>query len=252
MAFVAVIPAVGSTVLPALGTALSTGAGLASSLPVVGGTIGSLGSGLGSAMTALGAGNLGAAASSLGSGLLGAGSSLLPTNLLSAGNLLGGLGKSFGIGVNGATPFAGEYSLGSGLGGLLGGVKKIGEVAGAINGLRGGGATPAPGANATGINLRDISAIKSLMGEDKDIQQNAGGAPEISQVNLGGGGPAYTSMTPQGMGYSNQIPAGLAGVGIPGSALQAIEDQMNPPNDTHNAVARSLGGMYGRSSSLRA
>lgn len=114
MAFVAVLPAVGGAVLPALGAigtglggALATGAGAIgsglaglggalSSVPLigsiaspilsgVGGTIGALGGGLGGGLSALGAGNIGGALSSLGSGVLGAG-----------GNLLGGLGGVYG------------------------------------------------------------------------------------------------------------------------------------------------------------
>lgn len=108
MAFVAVLPAVGTAVAAgagAIGTGLAMGAGaigsgigaiggLASSIPVIGSTlggaigslgsgIGALGSGLGGSIGALGAGNLSGAVSSLGSGLLGAGS-----------NLIGGVGGS--------------------------------------------------------------------------------------------------------------------------------------------------------------
>ena len=114
MAFVAVLPAVGGAVLPALGAigtglggALATGAGAIgsgiaglggalSSIPLigsiaspilsgVGGTIGALGGGLGGGLSALGAGNIGGALSSIGSGVLGAG-----------GNILGGLGGVYG------------------------------------------------------------------------------------------------------------------------------------------------------------
>jgi hypothetical protein len=119
MAFVAVVPAVGSAVAAGVGAvgaglgaaasgiggALASGAGAigsglgalggaVSSIPVIGSTlggaigglgsgIGALGSGLGGSIGALGAGNLGGAVSSLGSGLLGAGS-----------NLIGGVGGS--------------------------------------------------------------------------------------------------------------------------------------------------------------
>ena len=96
MAFVAVIPAVGSVALPALGTALSTGAGalgtglaglggLATSIPGIGGMLGS------------GLGGLGGGLASLGSGL---------------GGALGALG--------GGAPFTALGTLGKGLGGTLG------------------------------------------------------------------------------------------------------------------------------------
>lgn len=155
MAFVAVLPAVGSAVLPALGT-VATGLGAAaSSIPVVGSTLGAIGSGLGGGLTALGAGNLAGAASSLGSGILGAGS-----NVLSglggiyggADKLLGGLLPNMGI-AGTVTPSAGW--LGQGGLGLLGN-----PAAGAMQGphiplsdqfssFLGGGA-PVSGANIQG------------------------------------------------------------------------------------------------------
>ena len=100
MAFAFALPAIGTAVLPMLGTAasgiggaLASGAGALggalSSIPVIGGSlggmVGSLGGGLGGGLAALGGGNIGGALSSLGSGVLGAGS-----------NLLGGLGGIYG------------------------------------------------------------------------------------------------------------------------------------------------------------
>ena len=134
MAFVAVLPAVGTAVAGAagaIGTGLAAGAGaigsglgaiggLASSIPVVGSTlggaigslgsgIGALGSGLGGSIGALGAGNLSGAVSSLGSGLLGAGSNLIGGV---GGSLYGGADQLLGgflpnIGGVGVTPAQG-------------------------------------------------------------------------------------------------------------------------------------------------
>ena len=121
MAFVAVVPAVGSAVLPAIGAigsglggALATGAGALGSgiaglgsalgsVPLIGGiaspaltglggAIGGLGGGLGGALGLLGAGNIGGALGSLGGGLGAAG-----TNLFSGlGGMYGGLDKALG------------------------------------------------------------------------------------------------------------------------------------------------------------
>lgn len=145
MAFVAVVPAVGSAVMAGVGAvgaglgaaasgiggALATGAGAlgsglgalggaVSSIPVIGSTlggaigglgsgIGALGSGLGGSIGALGAGNLGGAVSSLGSGLLGAGSNLIGGV---GGSLYGGADQLLGgmlpnIGSVGITPAQG-------------------------------------------------------------------------------------------------------------------------------------------------
>lgn len=134
MAFVAVVPAVGSAVLPAIGAigsglggALATGAGALGSgiagigsalgsvpllgsiaspaLSGLGGAIGGLGGGLGGALGALGAGNIGGALGSLGGGLGAAGA-----------NLFG----SAGVGGGGGSGFLGMYGgLDKMLGGLL-------------------------------------------------------------------------------------------------------------------------------------
>ena len=104
MAFVAVIPAVGSTVLPGLGGALSLGTGalgsglaglggLATSIPGIGGMLGSGLGGLGGGLASLG-GGLGGAL-----GALGGGSPLAALGSLGKG--LGGSLGSLGAGVSG-------------------------------------------------------------------------------------------------------------------------------------------------------
>lgn len=112
MAFVAVLPAAG-TVLTGLGAA-------ASSIPLIGGTLGALGGGLGGSLLSLGSipvaglgAGLSGAASSLGGGLLGAGAGLYS----SADKLLGGFLPS--LGGLGVTPQQGF--LGHGDNALLGG-----------------------------------------------------------------------------------------------------------------------------------
>ena len=187
MAFVAALPAIGSAVLPALGTvagtigsgiaglggalgsglgALGTAAGaipgigtiIAPALNGLGGVVGSLGGGLGGGLGALGAGNIGGALSSLGSGLFGAGS-----NLLGVGGLPGGFANQYGSGLKG---------MYGGLDGLLGGV------------LPGG----MPMANATmpggsgGMGFKDIMGkageMKSLL---ESVQKDPNPSPAAQQ-----------------------------------------------------------------------
>lgn len=145
MAFVAVVPAIGSAVLPALGTigsglggALASGAGAIGSglgavgsalgsVPLIGGlakpaltglggAIGGLGSGLGGGLSALSAGNLGGALSSVGSGVLGGGANLLS----GLGGMYGGADKLLG-GMLPNMGIAGTVTPGGLAGGLVGG-----------------------------------------------------------------------------------------------------------------------------------
>lgn len=125
MAFVAVVPAIGSAVLPALGTAIGGIGSLASSIPVIGGSLGSLlgtagaGTGLSGALGALGTGALGSAATALGTGLKG----MVPA--------FGGMGTGFS-------------GLSQGMGGLYAGADKM--LAGALPNMGiAGTVTPAQG-----------------------------------------------------------------------------------------------------------
>lgn len=140
MAFVAVLPTAG-TILTGLGAA-------ASSIPLIGGTIGAGLGGLGSAATALGAGNLMGAASSLGSGVLGMGSNLY----LGADKLLGGfLPNLGGVGISPTAGFLGQGGLGviggpgqlMGPGGLMGPTTVATQGVPAMNGIMAPGVSPA-------------------------------------------------------------------------------------------------------------
>lgn len=120
MAFVAILPAAG-TVLTGLGAA-------ASSIPLIGGTLGAGLGGLGGAATALGAGNIMGAVGSLGSGMLGVG-----TNLYTgADKLLGGFLPNLGGGI-GITPQAGFLGP-AGLGVLGGPGQFLGQPTGTYGG----------------------------------------------------------------------------------------------------------------------
>ncbi len=141
MAFVAILPTAG-TILTGLGAA-------ASSIPLIGGTLGAVGGGLGGAMTALGAGNIMGAASSLGSGILGAGSNLY----LGADKLLGGfLPNLGGIGISPTAGFLGQGGLGmiGGPGQLMGPGGFMGPSTVATQGVPAMNGIMAPGVSPTG------------------------------------------------------------------------------------------------------
>ena len=141
MAVVAVLPTAG-TILTGLGAA-------ASSIPLVGGTLGAIGSGLGGSLTALGAGNLMGAASSLGSGLLGAGSNLY----LGADKLLGGFLPNLGsVGIAPTAGYLGQGGLGliGGPGQFLGPGGLMGPTTVATTGVPVNNGILAPGVSPTG------------------------------------------------------------------------------------------------------
>jgi len=204
MAFVAVLPAVGSAVLPALGAigtglggALATGAGAIgsglaglggalSSVPLIGsvaspllsglgGSIGALGGGLGGGLSALGAGNIGGALSSLGSGALGAGSSLL-----------GGMG---------AGGFAPSGILGS-LGGAYGGLDTL--AGGLLPNLGGAGITPAQGflgQNGLGLLGKPAAGLAQQMGAQGTASMMPGYGTVLSTPASGFAGGAKPAMS---------------------------------------------------------
>lgn len=141
MAFVAILPTAG-TILTGLGAA-------ASSIPLIGGTIGAGLGGLGGAATALGAGNLMGAASSLGSGVLGMGSNLY----LGADKLLGGFLPNLGsVGITPQAGFLGSGGLGviGGPGQFLGPGGLMGPTTVPTTGLPVGNSALAPGVSPTG------------------------------------------------------------------------------------------------------
>lgn len=114
MAFVAVVPAVGTGIatIGGLGsTALGALGGLASSIPVIGGLAAPALTGLGGAVGSLGAG--------LGGSLMGGGMGALTGGLGgAASSLLGSAGVGGGLG-------SGLLGMGSGLGGLYAGADKL-------------------------------------------------------------------------------------------------------------------------------
>ena len=240
MAFVAIIPAVGTAVAPALGTL----AGAASSIPVIGGTLGSLGSGLAGAAGALGAGSIPGALTSLGSGVLGAGSNLLgiPGSLLGgAQKVLGGgglpnvLGTQF-PGAGGNQGFRGDGYLGGLFDDVPGGVLgRLGQGGGLLSaadtlltspfGLLGGLARGPPGMTMKGAasDLFGNPFVGSAMGalekaygsdggpttptsdkaDNNPVNINVNSPSERPQVTAGAsGGPAVSPITPLDYIYS--------------------------------------------------
>jgi hypothetical protein len=128
MAFVAVVPAVGTGIatIGGLGsTALAGLGGLASSIPVVGGLAAPALTGLGGAVGSLGAG--------LGGSLMGGGLGAL------TGGLKGAASSLLGSGAVGGGLGSGLLGMGSGLGGLYSGADKL------LGGFLPGGMTPAQG-----------------------------------------------------------------------------------------------------------
>jgi hypothetical protein len=119
MAFAFALPAIGSAVLPAVGSVVGGIGSLASAVPVVGGSLGSLlgtggGGGLAGALTGLGSGSgLGASLGTLGTGIKG----MLPAfGTHSSGHLMGGLSDAFGgIGKAAGGLYAGADKLAGGL-----------------------------------------------------------------------------------------------------------------------------------------
>ena len=240
MAFVAVVPAVGSAVVGGLGAvgaglgaaasgiggALATGAGAigsglgalggaVSGIPVIGGTlggalgglgsgIGALGSGLGGSIGALGAGNLGGAVSSLGSGLLGAGS-----------NLIGGVGGSL---------YGGADQL---LGGLL---PNIGSV----------GITPAQG------YLGNL--FPSAVGQNPLFGGRAMQDAHIQAFNAAKGNMAHIDAynAAQG-GMGGMLGKGLGALGKVGNAAGAI----NAARNIFDPPQAPAAGVYGNGVAMR-
>lgn len=218
MAFVAVLPAVGTAVAAgagAIGTGLAATAGaigsgigaiggLASSIPVIGSTlggaigslgsgIGALGSGLGGSIGALGAGNLSGAVSSLGSGLLGAGS-----------NLIGGVGGSL---------YGGADQL---LGGFL---PNIGGV----------GVSPAQG--YMGSMFKNSPMFGGVdptqaVGYGTVLAPPAGGFPGAAGGGLGQG---LGGILNKGMGMAR-------GVGETAGKINSIRNIFDPPGATQPGV----------------
>ncbi len=213
MAFVAVLPAVGSAVLPALGTILTTGAGMVgsglgalggamSSIPLIGGSLGSALGGIGSGIGALG-GGLGGGLSALGAGNIGGALS----------STLGGL--TSGLGAAGGGLFTGADMM---LGGLLP------NVAGA-------GITPAAGyLGQGGLGLIGKPAANAA-------------AQSIGSVMPGG----TTSGAMDGLGFANEVMPGgttsgaMDGLGI--TAEAATQAGGNPVTDIFNRGKEIVGGI---------
>ena len=247
MAFAFALPAIASVALPALGTVAAGIGSVASAIPVIGGSLGSLiGTGAGGGIAgALGAGSLSGAATALGTGLSG----MLPALGTSTGmsGLTGGLGGLYGgadallggmlpnmgvagtvtpsmgwmgsggLGITGPKGFAptgngmmyneatGQYMMdgvsggGSGLadpgffssggmggklgGAAMGGLDKVGKIAQVLGKLSGGQAPALGGGTQEGSGKG--SGDDDEKKQKPEIINNAGGAPGISQLQLG-------------------------------------------------------------------
>lgn len=240
MAFVAVVPAIGAAVMPAIGAigtglgaaasgiggALATGAGAIGSglgalggalggIPVIGGAlgnvvgglgsgIGALGSGLGGGIGALGAGNLSGAVSSLGSGLYGAGA-----------NVLGGVGGGLG-------------SLGKGLGGLYGGADKL------FGGFLPGGISPAQG--YAGKLLPNAIGQNPMFGGVVNPENMAGGMSIDKYI---ANEMAMNPGAPAGGGFGGLVGKGLGALGKIGETagtINTVRNLFDPPGATTPGV----------------
>ena len=276
----AVLPALGTmaSALPVVGGSIGAGlTGLGGALGA--GSLGAAGtalSGIPSAMA--GAFGSGAAGGMLGTGLGGlyGGADALLGGMLpniggvgitpSAGYLgSGGLGllgpKGFAPTANGMmyNEATGQYmmpgisdGLASGLApsgggassmftGLIDKLGLVGQVGGALNSMRGGGAGITPGVTATGVNTRDINGGS----EKEDIKQNGGQAGATSSVNLAPTA-SYSPMAPGAGGGPLQYNNALAlGTGLGTGGLLDLIQNMQDQEETHNATGRSLGAVYG-------
>lgn len=263
MAFAFAIPAIGSAVLPAIGTigsglgsALASGAGaigsglgaLGGSIPIVGpalsglgGAVGSLGSGLGGGLGALSAGNVGGALSSLGSGVLGAGSNMLGGlggMYTGADKLLGGLLPN--IGGSGITPSQGY--LGDFINPKAIDPTNPFDVAAQHGGLFDDGTgLVSMGGNMGPMGMVDkIGALGALgqnfMGGGQQQPAYSAGSPSNQVqpvvINAGGGqAPAYQQLAVQPSGFIQPVPV-------------EYNDQLSN-DDEMSAQARSLRNFSG-------
>ena len=170
MAFAFALPAIGSVALPALGSVVGGIGSLASAIPVVGGSLGSLlgtgaGGGLAGALTGLGTGGgISGALGTLGSGIKG----MLPAfGQHSAGHALGGLTDMFG--------------------GIYGGADKL--LGGLLPNIGGAGISPADG--YLGSLFSPQAAGSAMQGPQiplsNQFESFLNGGPNVSQANIDAG-----------------------------------------------------------------
>lgn len=233
MAFVAVLPTAG-TILTGLGAA-------ASSIPLVGGTLGAIGGGLGGSLTALGAGNLMGAASSLGSGLLGAGSNLY----LGADKLLGGfLPNLGGIGISPTAGFLGQGGLGviGGPGQLMGPGGFLGPTTLPTTGVPVGNSVLAPGVSPTGAG----SVLQNpIAGGPPNLAFEAGqnAMTQFQQPSSGFGGMLDSLKGGVSNIHGKMENAGVGKVFKGAQTVQGLLDAYNgtAPQDMSHAQAANAG-----------
>ena len=221
MAFVAVLPAVGSAVLPALGTILTTGAGIVgsglgalggamSSIPLIGGSLGSALGGIGSGIGALGGG--------LGGGL----------GMMGAGNIAGGLSTALGGLTSG---------LGAAGGGLFTGADMM--LGGLLPNIAGAGITPAAGYLGQGGlgllgNAASSAATQVPLGSVMPGGTTSGAMAESAMGNLAGGVMPGGTTGGAGVGL-------MDGLGVTAEAAQAAGG--NPITNFLDRGKDMLGGI---------
>jgi len=178
MAFAFALPAIGSAVLPAIGSVVGGIGSLASAVPVVGGSLGSLlgtggGGGLAGALTSLGTGGgLGASLGTLGTGIKG----MLPAlGTHSSGHLMGGLTDMFG-------------GIGKAAGGLYGGADKM--LGGLLTNM-GIGGTITPQQGYLGSLFTPQAAGSAMQGPQiplsNQFESFLNGGPAVSGANIDAG-----------------------------------------------------------------
>lgn len=203
MAFVAVVPAVGSAVLPALGTAVGGLGTLASSIPVVGGSLGSL---------------LGTSAA--GSGLAGA------LGSLGTGSLLGA-GQALGTGLSGVVPAFG--GMGTGMSGITGG---LGQMYGGADALLGGmlpnlgvGGTVTPAQGFLGQMFPNAVGNNQMFGGmgPGNVPANPGGTQGLSEFF---GKPIEGATQPAGGGMMERGAGMMKTIGDKAQQVKGLMDMI--------------------------
>ena len=233
MAFVAVVPAVGTGIatIGGLGsTALAGLGGLASSIPVLGSVAAPALTGLGGAVGSLGAG-LGGSLMGGGLGALTGGLGGAASSLLGSGAAAGGLGS-------------GLLGMGSGLGGLYAGADKL--LGGFLPNLGiGGTITPAQG--FLGQAIPGMQNMPMFGGTDPTAATGYGtvlAPPEGGFPSEGGGLMGAIKGIADKVGKGQALLGAIDATRNPGGTPQSVEHSINlqrPPQPTPNG-GRMPGG----------